>query len=112
MWPTRGIHAGLVGPFRRRRHLPADLCIDVATAASGAERRMYCLSLPTICSIALCSLAPARRPKTAVGKGCGHYRCWPDGAIWGHRPVGTIIFNRTINVRVVSFCFVPSLLGC
>ena len=34
---------GLVGPFRRRRHLPADLCIDVATAASGAERRMYCM---------------------------------------------------------------------
>ena len=43
----------LVGPFRRRRHLPVDLHV-LMWLRQRTERRAYWMSLPTIRSIALC----------------------------------------------------------
>jgi len=97
--------------FARRRRLAMSRRIHVATAAerSGA----YCMSLPTICSIALCSLAPARRPKTAAG-----IRIWPLPMLDRRGNMGTPAggYHHAYSIEqstyvLFPFCFLHSLFG-
>ena len=97
----------LVGPFRRRRHLPVDLhvCIDVATAAEGAacildvpaddlfHRVMFFGSCP--------SAKNGRGDKDMATTDVGQTGQHGDTGRW----VSSCIFNRTINVRIISILF-------
>ena len=109
MWPTRGIHARSCRPLSPSSS-PACRLVDLHVLMwlrQRTERRAYWMSLPTIRSIALCSSAPARRPKTAAGT-----RIWPKPMLdrRGNMGIPAGGYHHVYSIKQSTYVLFPFVL--